>query len=62
LVGNLFRQVRQDRQKVELVILLTPFINYSRSHSEIASEKSQLPRFKEVAKNYRISEGEFKSQ
>ncbi len=62
VVGSLFRQVREDRQKVELVILLTPFINYSRSNREITSESSQLPRYKEVAKNYRISEGEFKSQ
>ncbi len=62
LVGGLFRQVRKDRQKVELVILLTPFINYSRSNSEIANEAGQLPRYKEIARNYRISEGEFKSQ
>ncbi len=62
LVGGLFRQIKKDRQKVELVILLTPYINYSRSNSEIASESNQLPRYKEVAKHYRISEGEFKSQ
>ncbi len=62
LVGSLFRQVKEDRQKVELVILLTPFINYSRSNSEIANEAGQLPRYKEIARNYRISEGEFKSQ
>jgi type II secretory pathway component GspD/PulD (secretin) len=61
MVGNLFRHVKKDRQKIELVILLTPFINYSRSNSEITSDQNQLPRYKEVAKNYRISEGEFKN-
>lgn len=61
LLGNLFRQVSVDRQKVELVILLTPYINFSRTSSELTSEAGQLTRYKEVAKSYRVSSGEFRS-
>ena len=57
LLGNLFKQVSKDRAKVELVILLTPFINYSRTAEEITAE--QLPRYKEVAKRYEVKEGGF---
>ena len=57
ILGRLFRQVVKDRTKVELVILLTPYINFSRSPEKIIAEK--LPGYKEVARRYDITEGEF---
>ncbi len=56
ILGRLFRQVVKDRTKVELVILLTPYINFSRIPEEISAK---LPGYKEVAKRYNIIEGEF---
>ncbi|MFC1545008.1 type II secretion system protein GspD [Gemmatimonadota bacterium] len=61
LLGKLFRQVSEERQKVELIILLTPFINYSRTNDELAADKNQIPHYKEVAKNYQVADGEFRS-
>ena len=58
ILGGLFRQVKKDRAKVELVILLTPYINYSRTSEEIS--KTQLPAsYKEVAKRYKVDDGQF---
>ena len=57
ILGGLFRQVVKDRTKVELVILLTPYINFSRTPEKISTDK--LPAYKEVAKRYNITEGEF---
>jgi len=57
ILGSLFKQVKKDRAKVELVILLTPYINYSRTSKEITSD--QLPRYKEVARRYEIDQGSF---
>ena len=58
LLGNLFRQVKKDRTKVELVILLTPYVNYSRSNDEVTA--THLKRYKEVAKRYEVKEGVFR--
>lgn len=60
ILGGLFKQVKKDRAKVELVILLTPYINYSRTREEISAE--QLPSYKEVAKRYEINQGSFIKQ
>jgi type II secretory pathway component GspD/PulD (secretin) len=58
ILGGLFKQVKKDRAKVELVILLTPYINYSRTSEEIS--KTQLPAsYKEVAKRYKVDDGQF---
>ena len=57
ILGGLFRQVVKDRTKVELVILLTPYINFSRTPEKISADK--LPAYKEIAKRYNIIEGEF---
>ncbi len=57
VVGRLFKQVVKDRSKVELVILLTPYINFSRKPEQISADK--FPRYNEVAKRYNIVEGEF---
>jgi len=57
ILGGLFRQVKKSRAKVELVILLTPYINYSRTTDEIS--KTQLIRYKDVAENYQVKEGRF---
>ena len=60
ILGSLFKQVKKDRAKVELVILLTPYINYSRTPEEIAAE--QLPQYKEVVKRYEVNQGSFIKQ
>jgi len=57
ILGNLFKQVKKDWAKIELVILLTPYINYSRTQEEITTE--QLPQYKEVAKRYEVNQGSF---
>jgi len=61
LLGKLFRQVSEERQKVELVILLTPYINFSRTSDELAVDKNQIPHYKQVAENYQVADGEFRS-
>jgi len=58
ILGGLFRQVQKDKAKVELVILLTPYINYSRSSDDVSA--THLQRYKEVAKRYEVREGEFR--
>ncbi len=60
ILGNLFKQVKKDRAKVELVILLTPYINFSRTSEEITAE--QLPNYKEMVKRYEINQGSFIKQ
>jgi MSHA biogenesis protein MshL len=60
LLGGLFKQVVKDRSKVELVILLTPYINFSRKPEQISEE--QLPRYRELAKRYNLTKGEFTKQ
>ena len=57
IIGNLFRQVKKDRAKVELVILLTPYINYSRSSETLTKE--QITRYREVAERYDIKKQRF---
>jgi len=57
IFGRLFKQVKQDRSKIELVILLTPYINISRTPEQLSTD--QLPRYKEVAKRYNVTEGKF---
>ena len=61
LLGNLFRQKSEERQKVELVILLTPYINFSRTSDEIAGGQGQISRYKDISKNYQVAEGAFQS-
>jgi len=60
ILGGLFKQVKTDRAKVELVILLTPYINYSRTTEEITTD--QLPHYKEVVKRYEVDQGSFIKQ
>ncbi len=60
ILGNLFKQVKKDRAKVELVILLTPYINFSRTSEEITAE--QLLDYKEMVKRYEINQGSFIKQ
>ena len=60
ILGNLFKQVKKDRAKVELVILLTPYINFSRTSEEITAE--QLLNYKEMTKRYEINQGSFIKQ
>ncbi len=60
ILGNLFRQVQKEREKVELVILLTPYINYSRPSEELS--EGQLRRYKEVAKSYDFGQEQFNNR
>ncbi len=60
ILGRLFKQVRKNRAKVELVILLTLYINYSRTSEEITAE--QLPTYKEAVTRYEINQGGFIKQ
>lgn len=60
ILGRLFKQVRKNRTKVELVILLTLYINYSRTSEEITAE--QLPTYREAVTRYEINQGGFIKQ
>lgn len=59
LFGNLFKQVQKKRDKIELVIMLTPYINYSRPTEQLSSQQ-QLNRYREVVKRYEFGEGQFR--
>jgi MSHA biogenesis protein MshL len=58
ILGGLFKQVIKDQAKIELVILLTPYINYSRATEELG--KTQMKQYNEVAKQYDTQNGDFK--
>ncbi len=59
LFGNLFKQVEKKRDKIELVIMLTPYINYSRPSEQISSQQ-QVNHYRELVKRYEFGEGQFR--
>ncbi|MEA2063841.1 MAG: hypothetical protein U9P14_09105 [Gemmatimonadota bacterium] len=58
LLGGMFKQTTKDKQKVELVILLTPYINYSRNIEQISGGE-QMSRYRDITDQYNFSEGKF---
>ena len=58
ILGNLFKQKVKQSSKIELVILLTPYINYSKSVDEI--QAGEFQKYKDVAERYDLKEQSFK--
>lgn len=59
ILGGLFKQNQKRRDKIELVIMLTPYINYGRPTEEISSHQ-QIEKYREVVRSYEFRDGVFR--